>query len=231
MSTVSHSAIANLSPARAELSIAPLTWAFHLANDAQQHANQLASADRGLQHSQILHHQGQGENLASLSGYWPDPYTEASRLWYAEKKDWLGGVVGSHSGPETGHYTQVRRASCDDDMQLLTGEIFCADDLEHHNSHWHGSRDRRVGNHVHRSPLLACGKLYQPITPTKIYIRRTSSSHRRHRPNADIARDSCAAIFPPCQISKRGTTSASTCTISARPVETSRHAPSVWSTL
>lgn len=105
----SQKTTANPSAARAELSNAPLTWAFHLANDAQQHANQLAAADRGLQHSQLLHHQGQGENLASLSGYWPDPYTEASRLWYAEKKDWLGGSVGSHGGPETGHYTQVGR--------------------------------------------------------------------------------------------------------------------------
>lgn len=62
----SQKTTANPSAARAELSNAPLTWAFHLANDAQQHANQLAAADRGLQHSQLLHHQGQGENLASL---------------------------------------------------------------------------------------------------------------------------------------------------------------------
>lgn len=120
---VSRKAIVNALLARAELSIAPLTWAFHLANDAQQHANRLAAADRGLQHSQILHHQGQGENLASLSGHWPDPYTEASRLWYAEKKDWQGGSVGSHGGPETGHYTQVRRNRRVCDTQLLMREI------------------------------------------------------------------------------------------------------------
>jgi pathogenesis-related protein 1 len=79
--------------ARAELGIAPLTWDSNVANDAQQYANQLASTDSGLQHSQQLGQQGQGENLASLTGHWPSPHIESSKIWYAEKKEWNGGVV------------------------------------------------------------------------------------------------------------------------------------------
>jgi hypothetical protein len=93
--------------ARAELSIAPLTWDSNLANDAQQYANQLASTDSGMHHSTHLRQQKQGENLASCPGHWPNAYTESSKLWYAEKKDWKGGVFQAENTQAVGHYTQV----------------------------------------------------------------------------------------------------------------------------
>jgi hypothetical protein len=97
----------NLHTARAELSIAPLTWDSNLANDAQQYANQLASTDTGMHHSNQLRQQKQGENLASCPGHWPNAYTESSKLWYAEKKDWKGGVFQAENTQAVGHYTQV----------------------------------------------------------------------------------------------------------------------------
>jgi len=84
-----------------------LAWDSNLANDAQQDANLLASTDSGLQHSQQLHQKGQGENLASCMGHWSNPYTESSKMWYAEKKDWKGGVVQAQNTQVVGHYTQV----------------------------------------------------------------------------------------------------------------------------
>jgi len=91
----------------AELLMAPLTWDSRLASDAQQYANQLAAADSGLQHSQQIFQQGQGENLASFSGPWPNPYTQSSKLWYAEKQNWNGGAVQAQTTSIVGRYTQV----------------------------------------------------------------------------------------------------------------------------
>lgn len=90
--------------ARAELSIAPLTWDQNLSNDAKQYAHRLASNDSGLQHSQ---RNDQGENLACCTGSWPNPFTESSKGWFAEKKDWYGGVVRVNEPRMVGHYTQV----------------------------------------------------------------------------------------------------------------------------
>ena len=106
----------NFHTARAELSIAPLNWDSKLANDAQQYANQLASTDSGMQHSTQLRQQKQGENLASCPGHWPNAYTESSKLWYAEKKDWKGGVFQAENTQAVGHYTQV---SCSRDEEIL----------------------------------------------------------------------------------------------------------------
>jgi len=99
--------VADHNTARAELSIAPLTWDSKLATDAQTYANQLASTDSGMQHSNQLSQQRQGENLASCPGPWPNAYRESSRLWYAEKKDWKGGVFQAQDTQAVGHYTQV----------------------------------------------------------------------------------------------------------------------------
>ena len=93
--------------ARTELSIAPLTGDSKLAKDAQQYANQLASTDSGMHHSNQLSQQRQGENLASCPGPWPNPYRESSKLWYAEKKNWKGGVFQAQDTQAVGHYTQV----------------------------------------------------------------------------------------------------------------------------
>jgi len=60
-----------------------------------------------MQHSNQLRQQGQGENLASCPGAWPNPYRESSKLWYAEKKDWKGGVFQAQNTQAVGHYTQV----------------------------------------------------------------------------------------------------------------------------
>lgn len=99
--------VADHNTARTELSIAPLTWDSKLAKDAQQYANQLASTDSGMQHSNQLSQQRQGENLASCPWPWPNPYRESSKLWYAEKKNWKGGVFQAQATQAVGHYTQV----------------------------------------------------------------------------------------------------------------------------
>jgi hypothetical protein len=104
---ISLSVFVNHTTARAELSIAHLNWDSNLANDAQQYANQLASTDSGMHHSTQLRQQKQGENLASCPGNWPNAYTESSKLWYAEKKDWKGGVFQAENTQAVGHYTQV----------------------------------------------------------------------------------------------------------------------------
>ena len=105
-------------PARAELSIAPLEWDSKLATDAQTYANQLASTDSGMQHSNQLRQQGQGENLACCPGRWPNAYTESSKLWYAEKKDWNGGVFQAQNTQAVGHYTQVSDGCCEDGLAM-----------------------------------------------------------------------------------------------------------------
>lgn len=87
---------------------APLTWDSKLTKDAQQCADQLASIDSGTQHSKQLSQQRQGENLASCPGPWPNPYRESSKLWYAEKKNWKGGVFQAQDTQAVGHDTQVR---------------------------------------------------------------------------------------------------------------------------
>jgi hypothetical protein len=83
-----------------------LTWNTNLSNDAQNYANQLAGQDQVLQHD---NQQSQEENLAQCSGPWSNPFTEASKFWYAEKKDWSGGVVQIQGSEAVGHYTQVLR--------------------------------------------------------------------------------------------------------------------------
>jgi hypothetical protein len=46
-----------------------------------------------MHHCQQLRDIKQGENLAICSGPWANPLLESSKLWYAEKKDWPGGVI------------------------------------------------------------------------------------------------------------------------------------------
>lgn len=53
----------------------------------------------------------QGENIGYCPGPWANPQTESSKLWYAEKKDWYGGVVREQGFAAIGHYTQVRELS------------------------------------------------------------------------------------------------------------------------
>jgi hypothetical protein len=83
-----------------------LIWDTNLSNDAQNYANQLASQDSGLEHDT---QKTQGENLAQCSGSWNSPFTKASKLWYAEKKDWTGDVAQIQENEAVGHYTQVSR--------------------------------------------------------------------------------------------------------------------------
>lgn len=110
--------VADHDTARTELSIAPLTWDNKLAKYAQQYANQLASTNSGMQHSNQLSQQRQGENLASCPGPWPNPYRESSKLWYAERKNWKGGVFQAQATQVVGHYTQVSR----DDEETVTAQ-------------------------------------------------------------------------------------------------------------
>jgi hypothetical protein len=60
-----------------------------------------------MQHSNQLRQQEQGENLACCPSRWPNAYTQSSKLWYAEKKDWKGGVFQAQNTQAVGHYTQV----------------------------------------------------------------------------------------------------------------------------
>jgi len=93
--------------ARTELFINPLTWDTNLSRNAQNYANQLASADDGLDPD---NQKTQGENLAYCSGSWTNPLTESAELWYAEKEDWTGDddVARIRDKEEgVGHYTQV----------------------------------------------------------------------------------------------------------------------------
>jgi hypothetical protein len=104
---------------RAEVSVAPLAWNDNLAAWALQYANELASLDRGMNHCKQLRDIKQGENLSICSGPWTNPLLESSKLWYAEKKDWPGGVIQAQGVEKWGHYTQVRHCCCGYGVELM----------------------------------------------------------------------------------------------------------------
>lgn len=67
------------------------------------------------------------------AGTWNNPFTESTKLWYAEKKDWQGGVIKQEGFAAIDHYTQVNltaRPKLYRNNKLMAPE----DDLEHHNA-------------------------------------------------------------------------------------------------
>ncbi|KAL9594971.1 MAG: hypothetical protein Q9219_006727 [cf. Caloplaca sp. 3 TL-2023] len=82
-----------------------LFWDDQLAANATAYAQQLASANQGLQHSSGDARPNQGENL-----YWSKPdgsLADASQGWVNEKGNYHGERIGEGDFGSYGHYTQV----------------------------------------------------------------------------------------------------------------------------
>ncbi|KAL8690836.1 MAG: hypothetical protein Q9218_003816 [Villophora microphyllina] len=82
-----------------------LTWDDNLAAQATAYAQDLASANQGLQHSTSDQRPNQGENL-----YWSKPtgsMADASQGWVNEKGNYHGEKIGEGDFGSYGHYTQV----------------------------------------------------------------------------------------------------------------------------
>ncbi|KAL8824416.1 MAG: hypothetical protein Q9170_008164, partial [Blastenia crenularia] len=81
-----------------------LKWSADLHNKATDYANQLASINKGLNHSAAGQRPNQGENL-----YYQIPggnFSRASTAWANEANKYAGEKIPEGSFEAYGHYTQ-----------------------------------------------------------------------------------------------------------------------------
>jgi uncharacterized protein YkwD len=89
---------------RQAVSVAPLKWSPHLAANAQQWANHLATlGGRRLQHATL---NNEGENLwAGTSGRFS--YSRMVDAWGSEKRLYQGEILTESNYTRFSHYTQI----------------------------------------------------------------------------------------------------------------------------
>lgn len=100
------------------------------------------------------------------AGVWINPFTESTKLWYAEKKDWQGGVIKQEGFAAIGHYTQVTlktRFKMYQDNKLMAPE----DDLEHHDARWHGIRGLCLWENICRCTIYPSRESNGPVADTR----------------------------------------------------------------